>query len=117
MTTSRGVTIMKNVTSGTSGYDERRFTDLLAALDGQPRVLENPVDDFGRVERVDGRHIRRLGYQVLPALGRGWIDVVHHRVAAPFEGSGKVVGVQPDHAQLQFDERVGREHQVEPALA
>src|SRR6266568_6873149 len=118
MTTSRGVTIMKNVTSGTSlGHYKRAFAHLVAFLDGQTGTLEDSVDHFGRVEGIDGGKIIGLGHQMVPTLGCGGVDVVHDSVPARFQGAGKVARVEPDYAELQLHKRIRRKDEVEPGLA
>src|SRR5438067_7210134 len=118
MTTSRGVTIMKNVTSGTSsGHYERAFAHLVTFLDRQICAFEDSIDHVRRVERIDGRKIVGLGHQMVPTLGRGGVDVVHHGPPTRFQRTGKLARVQPDYAEFQLDERVRRKDQVEPGVA
>src|SRR5438105_1870381 len=114
MTASRGVTIMKNVTSDTSRDHEGALADLLASLDAQAGVLEKAIDHLWSVERIDRRHVTRLREQMLPAFWRRRIDVVDHDVAAWSEYARKLLCVQIDDAQLELDERIGREDRVHP---
>src|SRR5438105_2530247 len=116
MTTSRGVTIMKNVMSGTCGLcdDEGALADLVAPLDGESSVAKHTIDDLRRMECVHRRHLRRLRLQVLPTFCGSWIDIVDNRVAAGLQCARNVFCVQPDHPELELDECIGRENQIQP---
>src|SRR3981081_3611551 len=98
MTTSLGVTIMKNVTSATPPrHNECTLPHLKPPLDTETRVVEDAIDRLRGVKRVHGRHLRTLGSQMLPTFGSRRIDVIHHDVSARFQCSGKITRIQPDH--------------------
>src|SRR5262245_61161018 len=106
MTASRGVTIMKNVVSITASNNERAFADLAATLDGEAAGLEHAVNHLRRVKRIDGRHVRALGLQVLPAFFGGRINIVDYGVATRLEYAREVTRVEIDNTELQFNKRV-----------
>src|SRR5438105_2207373 len=109
MTTSRGVTIMKKVTSATCLLcnDERALADLVAPVDLESCFAKEAVHNLRRMERVDRRHLRWLRLQMLPTFGGGRINVVHDRVSAGLQSPCEIARVQPDHPELQLHKRVG----------
>src|ERR1700716_1702337 len=103
MTTSRGVTIMKKVISGTAfGHDKRAFTYLIAFFHSQTRTLKNRVDDFRRVKRIDSCEIRRLRLQMVPTFGRRRVDVVDDGIPAGFQRSAEVARVEANNTGVQL---------------